>query len=276
MYIERCPHDKENPYLQVNRELIRDKSISPACRWLIIYLLANKDGWRINAKQLVEYCKPYHGRVKVYSLLKEAMEGGYLKREEYLEKNMTRIRYFLSEFPKFKKCFRRAKNWHAEKGHSKEEPCSSILIPNASVPKNKKNPPPLTPPATPPIQPKKPPQKKDWRKRISSEWTDEEFEHAWKKLEKNAGRVWKIQGWLEATMQEYRNVQGLKSSQEDRIGKHRKEAMAFDGKKVNGDFISCKKDSVEISAGSFYREFKYDVSDEEWESLTERWFKNKS
>lgn len=198
------------------------------------------------------------------------MEAGYLMREEYLEKNMTRIRYFLSESPKFKKCFRRSRNWDAENADSKGR---ASLIPSVSPkPIKKKNPPPLTPPK-PPVRPHAPLQKKDWRKRISSEWTDDEFEYAWGKLEKSAGKVFRIQGWLEKTMQEYRNAQGFKSSQEDRIGKHRKEAAVFDGKKVNGDFISCKKDRVEFSSGSFYREVLYDISDKEWEFQTERWFK---
>src|SRR5947209_14298432 len=41
--IERCPHDGENPFAQISRDLIRNKTISLECRMLIIYLLSMSD-----------------------------------------------------------------------------------------------------------------------------------------------------------------------------------------------------------------------------------------
>lgn len=105
--IQRCPHDDENPYAQVSRELIRDKSISPECRWLIIYILSMKDGWKLNPKQLVKHLKGITGRDRVYEILNEAIEAGYIKRELFKTGNLKQhIKYFVSERPKFKKCFR--------------------------------------------------------------------------------------------------------------------------------------------------------------------------
>ncbi len=116
---QRCPHDKEHPYSMVSRDLIRDKSISPACRWLLIYLLSNKEGWNIHIREIVNHCNGMIGRDKIYKLIKEAISAGYIMREDYFAnvevikggktvvfKNLPRFRYFVSEFPKFKKCFR--------------------------------------------------------------------------------------------------------------------------------------------------------------------------
>jgi hypothetical protein len=98
-FIQRCPHDKQNPYVMINRALIRDNSLSPECRWLLIYLLSNTDGWKIKVKQVVNHVKGHIGRDRVYELFNEACDAGYMKREE----GFGVCHYFISETPKFKK-----------------------------------------------------------------------------------------------------------------------------------------------------------------------------
>lgn len=136
---QRCPHDKENPYCMISRELIRDKSISPECRWLIIYLLANRDDWKIHMREIVNHCSGHVGRNRVYEVVNEAINSGYMRREEYLVNNMTRIRYFISESAKFKKSFRHTENRDAEtrdpeNGHSKEKASSNKKQKKVSTP----------------------------------------------------------------------------------------------------------------------------------------------
>lgn len=108
-FIERCPHDKENPYALINRELIRDFRLHPSVRWMIIYLLSMKNGWKISPKQLKKHCSGHFGcgRDKIYDWINEAIEAGYMKKEEWKEGGLKRCRYLLSEFPKFKKCLPR-------------------------------------------------------------------------------------------------------------------------------------------------------------------------
>lgn len=105
-YIERCPHDKENPYSMTSNALIRDESLHPNVRWFLIYLLSMKDGWKVNAKQVINHVKGHRGcgRDKVYDWIKEACAAGYMKKEEWQEGGLNRCRYILSEYPKFKKC----------------------------------------------------------------------------------------------------------------------------------------------------------------------------
>lgn len=102
----RCPHDKQNAYSIISRDLIRDNSISVECRWMLIYMLTHRDDWVINITQLVNFCKGNLGKEKIYKLIKEAIEAGYLLRETHKEGNLNRTRYLVSESPKFKKCFR--------------------------------------------------------------------------------------------------------------------------------------------------------------------------
>lgn len=111
--IQRCPHDKENPYSMVSRDLIRDETISPECRWLIIYLLSMKDGWKINVEQIKSHVKPFMGKDRLHKIINEAITAGYMMREEWqqvlrrpngaYQGSLKRVRYFISETPKFKK-----------------------------------------------------------------------------------------------------------------------------------------------------------------------------
>jgi hypothetical protein len=98
---ERCPHDRENPYAQINRALIRDKSISPNCRWFLIYCLSYDNAWKISIPYFMK--EQNISKDKMYSIINEALEAGYMKRESYLQKGLKRYRYFIAESPKFKK-----------------------------------------------------------------------------------------------------------------------------------------------------------------------------
>lgn len=117
--IERCPHDKENPYVMISRNLIRDNSISPECRLMIIYLLSmDEKKWKINPKQLINYFQPHWGRDKVYEWIEQAIDAGYMKKEEVknsIHPNLKgKVKYYVSETPKFKKCFRHPEMQYTE------------------------------------------------------------------------------------------------------------------------------------------------------------------
>lgn len=97
---QRCPHDRENPWVQINRNLIRDRNLNPEAKWLIIYLLSHKEGFNISIPYILKDQKI--SKDKMYRIVNECLEAGYLKREEYLVEGKKRFKYFVSEFPKFK------------------------------------------------------------------------------------------------------------------------------------------------------------------------------
>ncbi len=116
--IQRSPHDEENPYAQILTALLEDENISPNCRWLICYLLKNRNGWKINIAQIVNHVKKHLGRDKVYKIIEEAMEAGYMMREIFHIRNkrgglLKRCRYYVSERPKFKKVLCNPENQEA-------------------------------------------------------------------------------------------------------------------------------------------------------------------
>jgi len=124
--IESCPDEAEIPYAQIPNELIRSKKISPECGHLIMNLLSNKTGWRINVSQLVNHYKGHWGQRKVYNLINEAIKSGYMKRVETRSKNrFGKVKYYVSRTPKYKESltlgsFEHAENEHGEKGHYKK------------------------------------------------------------------------------------------------------------------------------------------------------------
>jgi len=114
--IQRCPHDKQHPYVMINSNLIDDETISPLCRWLLIYLLKNKDGWKICPQQVINHAKEFLGRDKVLALFDEAIEKGYMYRVVKKNGNLNNgYKYFVSETPKFKKSFRDPEKPETEK-----------------------------------------------------------------------------------------------------------------------------------------------------------------
>lgn len=113
--IQRCPQDEGYRFSVVSNSLIRDENLSPECRWLIIYLLSNKEGWKINVQQVINHLKPHMGRDKVHALFNEAIQAGYLKREIIARKNakggtLKGFRYIVSESPKFKQINQHTEN----------------------------------------------------------------------------------------------------------------------------------------------------------------------
>ena len=107
--IQLCPEEEDYNFTIIPNELIRDQSISPECRWLIIYLLSNKPGWRINTAQVRNHLKGHKGRDSVRNIFKEACESGYMKRVEIKKPNNkgggllnSGYKYFVSKTPKFK------------------------------------------------------------------------------------------------------------------------------------------------------------------------------
>lgn len=96
--IERCPHDPENPHTMVSNALIRDERLHPTTRLILIHLLSNKSGWKINVSQFVKLLKPHgNGRDKTYSFFKQACEIGYMKKVRSFDKGLSRTEYILSE-----------------------------------------------------------------------------------------------------------------------------------------------------------------------------------
>ncbi len=108
--IVRCEHNASNTFSVISNLLVRDTNISINCRWLLIYCLTNNDKFGLVPKFIMKTQKI--GKDKLYKIIKEAMEAGYIKREFFFnERNLRRSKYIVAESPiflkdreEFKKC----------------------------------------------------------------------------------------------------------------------------------------------------------------------------
>ncbi len=139
--IERSPHDASHSFSIISNELIRDISISPECRLLIIFLLSNRQGWQIKFNQVMLHFSNFMGRDKVYKLFNEAMEAGYLKRIESTRGNkeggrLKTYKYFVSERPTFKKFHRCPENQDTGDQYTGNTDTKEILSSKNTIDKN--------------------------------------------------------------------------------------------------------------------------------------------
>lgn len=97
--IKRSPHDKENPFVQINRQLLRlpDSILSLEARGALCYFLSFCDGWVFHPEKVKKDLKISDKRYR--RIVNELRETGYFLRSYYLVKNMKRYEYFFSEFP---------------------------------------------------------------------------------------------------------------------------------------------------------------------------------
>ncbi len=106
--IERCPHDRVNPYSMINRGVLQNKNLSFEERGFLAFLLSLPDKWIISRTHI---CKTQGlGKNKFYKLMNRLKEVGHADLQvikDDTHKNLRRTRWFISEEAKFKKCFAR-------------------------------------------------------------------------------------------------------------------------------------------------------------------------
>lgn len=110
----RVRHDRENPFLIVNKQSINDRRLSLEAVGLLARLLCHRDDWSINVSQLIKQngC----GKDKMSRILKELIKYGYAYREVIRERG----KYF-------------AANWYIFESPKNEEEIKE-LVPRAEKP----------------------------------------------------------------------------------------------------------------------------------------------
>jgi hypothetical protein len=86
----------------LNNTLIRDKEISPRARWFISYCLSFPESWKISIPFFIK--DQNISKDIMYQMIDEAIDKGYMRREEKVISGLKRYRYFVASSPKFKKC----------------------------------------------------------------------------------------------------------------------------------------------------------------------------
>ena len=102
MSIIRIVHNKENPYVQINKKALWDENVSLKAIGLWARCISRPDDWRFNIKELVTKCK--EGRRAVDSAIQELIHHGYAIKLEHWEKdpdgkfNTGSVEYVFFEF----------------------------------------------------------------------------------------------------------------------------------------------------------------------------------
>jgi hypothetical protein len=78
--IQRGKHNKENPYVQISRKMLRDTTISPKAKGVLCFLLSLPDNWQAHPRHLAMSLGV--GKDQIYSILKELIQAGYATRTE--------------------------------------------------------------------------------------------------------------------------------------------------------------------------------------------------
>lgn len=84
MSIIRVVHNKENPFVQINKKALWDERLSLKAVGLWARCLSRKDDWRFNIKELAKKSK--EGRRAIDSAIHELIKFGYAVRLEHWEK----------------------------------------------------------------------------------------------------------------------------------------------------------------------------------------------
>lgn len=80
MSIVRTIHNKENPFVMINRKALWDKGLSLEAVGLWARLLSRPDDWHINVEELSKSCNCSKSRI--YRILNELIQHGYAFREQ--------------------------------------------------------------------------------------------------------------------------------------------------------------------------------------------------
>ena len=113
-FINRTPRTED--YYVVPNELSQNRALSFEARGMLIYLMSQFSGWRVNTKDLQQQC----GKSKVYRILSELIKARYIQRA-YIRDDKGRIKsveYYVYDCP-FPENQEMAKQEMANRNHIK-------------------------------------------------------------------------------------------------------------------------------------------------------------
>ena len=100
--IIRVVHNRENPYVQLNKGALWDSRLSLKAVGLWARCLSKKDDWKFNVRELASKMK--EGKASIYGAIEELIENGYVIKIEYSERSESgrfcakRVEYIFFEF----------------------------------------------------------------------------------------------------------------------------------------------------------------------------------
>lgn len=101
MSIVRIQHNRDNPYVQLNKKALEDKNISWASKGLWAYLMSRPDDWKVSVVHLSKiYSGKGGGEKAILALLNELIVNGYCERKQGKKDKgfFSNTEYIITEF----------------------------------------------------------------------------------------------------------------------------------------------------------------------------------
>lgn len=102
MSVIRVKHNKENPYVQLNKKALWDEKISLKAIGLWARCISRPDDWTFNIVEIIKNCK--EGKTAIYGAINELINCGYALRIQIKEKDdlgrytFQKVEYIFFEF----------------------------------------------------------------------------------------------------------------------------------------------------------------------------------
>jgi len=103
MTLVRANHDKSNPYVVINKSIVKNKTLSWKAKGLFLYAFSRPDDWTFNTEDLI--ANSQDGKDSVRAGLKESEREGYLERHQprTSDGKMGPLEWVFHEKPRHKK-----------------------------------------------------------------------------------------------------------------------------------------------------------------------------
>lgn len=282
MSIIRIKHNRENPFVQLNKEALWNEKISLKAIGLWARCISRPNDWRFHINELVSKCK--EGRKAIDSAIHELIENNYAVRIDHWDKDERgrfinrQSEYVFFEFcatdqekqevlEELKKSFRYCCFGNFQKEHLLIKTEEHINIP------------PLTPPPKSSVSSKQ--SAKGGGGKFStdsvvldyggdppatdiSDEEDQELEKRIRERPKSLPAIKNMSSWKKSVLQEIRAYKKLDQERNKIIQAHRLEAQKVDMQKMHGFTIYACQNRVEFTHGSIFKCVDYDVSEAKW------------
>lgn len=101
MSIVRTSHNKDNPYVCLNKKALEDPKLSWSAKGLWAYLMSRPDNWKVSVAHLSKIYLQRGGKEDaIYRMLKELTEHGYCTKQQFRDEKgaFLEFEYIICEF----------------------------------------------------------------------------------------------------------------------------------------------------------------------------------
>lgn len=250
MSIVRTHHDKENPYVMLNKASLWDSGLSLEAVGLWGRLMSRPDNWEVRASELAKSCKI--NIKKIWKLLGELINAGYAYRfQSRKPRGFGKFEYYVFESKKTKKEIKKMSV------HSQNVQCTDVLCTKRDT-TNKEERLKKEETKTPPPSSFPPPTKEE----------EELIEKRFRERPKGLPEIRNKPKWKAVVLQEMRKTKNESEEtareREELTAKHKEVAKKYDGQKIKGYTVCAREYHVEFVSKIGAATIGYAVSDEEW------------